>query len=80
MPMTEHFTRQSSCTFHSRKMGRIAKIQSLMIETTATAYESVVWMLRSSQNPSIVVNQFFLGDVRTPSTWIFIVEATYCTG
>lgn len=77
--MTEHFTRQSSCTFQSKKMGRMAKIQSLIIDTKASAYERVVWILRSWQKPSIVVNQFFLGDVR-------IIDqhsdrsSTYCTG
>jgi hypothetical protein len=42
MAITELLTRQSSCTSQSRNMGRVAKIQSVDIDTTATAYESAV--------------------------------------
>lgn len=41
----------------------MANIQSLVIETTATAYESAVWTLRSWQVPGMLVYQFFLLDV-----------------
>lgn len=60
MAITELLTRQSSCTSHSRKMGRVAKIQSVEIDTTATAYDSAVWMLRSLHTPSMLTYQFFL--------------------
>lgn len=41
-------------------MGRVAKIQSVEMDTTATAYDSTVWMLRPLHSPSIVGFQFFL--------------------
>jgi len=41
-------------------MGRVAKIQSVEMDTTATAYDSTVWILRPLHSPSIVGYQFFL--------------------
>lgn len=35
--ITEPLTRQSSCTSQRRKMGSVAKIQSVVMDTTATA-------------------------------------------
>ena len=60
MAITELFTRQSSWTSQRRKMGSVAKIQSVEMDTTATAYDSTVWMLRPLHSPSIVGYQFFL--------------------
>jgi hypothetical protein len=42
MPTTDPLTRQSSCTFQRRKMGKVAKIQSVVMETAATAKDNVV--------------------------------------
>jgi len=60
MDITEILTRQSSWTSQRRKMGRVAKIQSVEMDTTATAYDSTVWILRPLHSPSIVGYQFFL--------------------
>lgn len=60
MAMTDPFTRQSSCTFQSRKMGSVAKTQSVEMDTTTTAYERTVWMLRSLHLPGIFGSQFLL--------------------
>lgn len=57
---TGPLTRQSSCTFQSKKIGRIANTQSVEMDTNATANRSVVCMLRSWHFPGIVESQFFL--------------------
>ena len=58
--MTESFTLMFIWTFHRRNTGRLANVQSVNIDTAATANDNAVCISRGWQDPGVSVYQFFL--------------------
>ena len=58
--MTESFTLMFIWTFHKRNTGKLANVQSVNIDTAATANDNAVCISRGWQDPGVSVYQFFL--------------------
>lgn len=61
-PITDILTRLGIWSFQINTAGKMAKTQSVKMETAATRKESAVWISRGWHVPGRSVCQFFLAD------------------